>query len=66
MGEQGDWDLSQSDERSSSGAAIDPLWDEWDELTLPVPDDDVWDAFELDDALEDPQPEHGDFWPEQD
>jgi len=59
-------DLSQPDERSSSGAAIDLLWDEWDELSLPLPDDDLRDAFELDDTLEDPQPEYGDFWPELD
>lgn len=66
MSEQCNRGLSQPDERSSSGAAIDLLWDECDELSLAVPDDDLRDAFELDDTLEDPQPEYGDFWPELD
>jgi len=28
--------------------------------------DHVWDAFEVDDEVENPQPEYGDFWPELD
>jgi len=27
-------------------------------------EDEFWDAFEIDDMLEDPQPERGDFWVE--
>jgi len=38
--------------------------DEWDEYELGPRRDDIWDAFELDDELEEPLPEYGDFWPE--
>ena len=27
---------------------------------------DIWDAFELDGEVDDPQPEYGDFWPQLD
>ena len=30
------------------------------------PSDDLWDVFELDDALTEPEPEYGDFWGELD
>ena len=59
------WDLSPSDEPSSSGAGTDAAWGDWDETATGLPDD-VWDAFELDDPLEEPEPEYGDFWPEAD
>jgi hypothetical protein len=44
------------------------LPDDWDDLE-PAPRktvDDFWDAFDLDDARAEPQPEYGDFWPEPD
>lgn len=66
VNEQSNWDLGPPDESSFSGAGTDGSWDEWDDSALGLPDDDVWDAFELDDALEEPEPEHGDFWPERD
>ena len=66
MSEPSNWDVNEPDESSFSGTQTDGAWDEWDEFELGLPDDDVWDAFELDDALEDPQPEYGDFWPETD
>jgi hypothetical protein len=33
---------------------------------LGLPDEDVWDAFEMDDPMREPEPEYGDFWPETD
>jgi hypothetical protein len=36
--------------------------DEWDALGPSPLWDDLWDAFELDDEMPDPQPEEGDFW----
>ena len=55
----------RQDQSSFSSSGTDDRWDEWDDAPAP-PDDEVWDAFELDDALEDPEPEYGDFWPEAD
>jgi len=53
--------LGPRDESSCSGVGAESSWEEWDELALGLPDD-VWDAFDLDDALEEPEPEYGDFW----
>ena len=66
VGGPSSWDLNEPDESSFSGAETGGPWDEWDEFELGLPEEKVWDAFELDDALEDPQPEYGDFWPERD
>lgn len=66
ISEQPNWGSGQPDESSFSGAEIDGAWDDWDEFALGLPDEDVWDAFELDDAIEEPEPEYGDFWPETD
>jgi hypothetical protein len=60
------WDFKGAEGSSCSGAGGDDPWDEWDEFCWGLPDEDVWDAFELDDALADPEPEYGDFWPEDD
>ena len=51
-----------------SPAEDDPVddWDEWNDFELGPQRGDVWDAFELDDELEEPQPEYGDFWPQPD
>jgi hypothetical protein len=65
-GEPSNWRVSQPDESSFSGADLDGAWDDWDEFALGIPDQDVWDAFELDDGMEEPEPEYGDFWPEDD
>lgn len=51
------------DESSFSGAGTEGPWDEWDELATGFPD--VWDAFDLDDVTEEPEPEYGDFWLEE-
>ena len=37
---------------------------EWVDLRPPPLWDNLWDAFELDDEMAEPQPEHGDFWAE--
>ena len=66
MSQQWDWGSVERNEASFSGAAGDDAWDDWDEFELGVFQDEFWDAFELDDSLEDPQPEYGDFWPETD
>ena len=66
MNEESHWAFDGPDESSCSGGGNDGAWDEWDELALGLPDEHVWDAFELDDALEEPEPEYGDFWPEPD
>ena len=65
MNEQSHGDSDLPHESSCSGAGSDGPWDEWDEwdaLARGFPDEHVWDAFELDDALEEPEPEYGDFW----
>ena len=41
----------------------DPL-DNWDGFGPAPGQDAVWDAFDLDDELDEPLPEHGDFWME--
>jgi len=38
-------------------------WDDWAAAPGSLQDD-LWDAFELDDETADPQPEYGDFWGE--
>jgi hypothetical protein len=40
--------------------------EEWDGLSSPPLWDDLWDAFERDDEVAEPQPEYGDFWGEPD
>lgn len=45
-------------------AGNDLPWDDGDGLEPGLLPDDVWDAFELDDGPEEPEPEYGDFWPE--
>ena len=40
--------------------------DEWDALGPSPLWEDLWDAFELDDEMAEPQPEYGDFWGEPD
>ena len=55
-----------ADASSCSAAGSDGPWDEWDEPEARLPDEHVWDAFELDDTVEDPEPEYGDFWLEAD
>ena len=66
INEESNWGLGQPDESSFSGADIDGTWDDWDEFALGLPDEDIWDAFELDDPMTEPEPEYGDFWPETD
>ena len=66
MSEQSHWDFGGRGESSCSGAGSDGPWDEWDEFGRGLPDEQVWDAFELDDAWEEPEPEYGDFWYEED
>jgi len=65
-GETSSWGFGPEEERISSGAGSDLPWEDWDELELDSFERDVCDAFELDDAERDPQPEYGDFWPEAD
>lgn len=36
--------------------------DDWDPRGPSPLWDDLWDAFELDDEMPEPEPEHGDFW----
>ena len=52
-------DLGRGDE---SGG----LWDDWTEPEPGLGQDEFWDAFELDDEREEPEPESGDFWLEPD
>jgi hypothetical protein len=40
--------------------------DDWDELAPELPEGSLWDAFQLDDLLDEPEPEQGDFWAEPD
>ncbi|MFH1268126.1 MAG: hypothetical protein ABIK89_20600 [Planctomycetota bacterium] len=58
---QSNRDLGPRDEPSCSGVGTEDSWGEWGELASGLFDD-VWDAFELDDAVEEPEPEYGDFW----
>ena len=37
---------------------------ERDDIDLRIEANDIWDAFDLDDPMEEPEPEYGDFWPE--
>ena len=60
------WDSRRQDESASPDGEDDRLSDDWDEAAANLLQSHVWDAFELDDLLEDPEPEHGDFWPEPD
>ena len=41
-------------------------WDDWDDLEPGPRQNDIWDAFDLDDERDEPLPEYGDFWPEPD
>lgn len=41
-------------------------WGDWEEPEPAVGQDEFWDAFELDDEREEPEPEAGDFWLEPD
>jgi hypothetical protein len=66
INEDSSWGLGRTDESSFSGADIEAAWDDWDEFALGLPDEDVWDAFEMDDPMREPEPEYGDFWPETD
>jgi hypothetical protein len=62
-----DWDARVPDEPLFSGAETDGPWDEDDEdgpWEPGVADDQLWDAFDLDDSPEEAEPEYGDFWPE--
>lgn len=70
--------MSDGDLRGSGRQPIDPLsteaenqllgddWDDWDEFDAGPSPDDLWDAFELDDEITEPQPAYGDFWGELD
>lgn len=63
------WEDEHENEGSFSGQPEEGGWnalDEWDRFQPEVRLHDVWDAFELDDDVENPQPEYGDFWPEPD
>jgi hypothetical protein len=62
MSEQPDRDYDRADPSSCSGTQMGGPWDEWDESGPGLSDEYVWDAFELDDTLDDPEPECGDFW----
>jgi len=66
LGEQLEWEYEWTDTPIvPNPQGSDPLED-WDDLEPGPQQNDVWDAFELDDDLTDPQPEYGDFWPELD
>ena len=56
--------------RAEYPLALDPgeldATDDWDEIEPGSRPIDIWDAFELDDDLDEPLPEYGDFWPEPD
>lgn len=41
-------------------------WDQWDEFDPGPLEGYLWDAFELDDEMVEPEPEYGDFWGELD
>ena len=59
------WKLRRPpDQVSLVPAADESLADlaEWDGLGSPRLWDDLWDAFERDDEMAEPQPEYGDFW----
>ena len=70
--------MSSKDVRGDARRPIEPLfagaendaqgenWDDWDEFEPGPSPDDIWDAFESDDELPEPQPEYGDFWGELD
>jgi hypothetical protein len=62
--EESNWDTRQTRESTPVDAEPDGPWDDWEALGSELSGDDLWDAFELDDELEEPEPEHGDFWPE--
>ena len=47
-------------DRATERSFDDP--EEWDCLRPSPLWDDFWDAFELDDEMQDPYPEEGDFW----
>jgi len=58
--------LAQTEHSEGESGRPDDDWDEWAAPTPGPLQDDVWDAFELDDETADPQPEYGDFWGEPD
>ena len=60
------WDFDRQNESASPDVEDDPLADDWDQPAANLVEGCVWDAFELDDSSEDPEPEYGDFWPEPD
>ncbi len=60
------WGVEEPDPPVSAEAGREGLWDDWDGLEPGSWEDQVRDAFELDDGVEDPEPEFGDFWPEMD
>lgn len=64
MSETPSWNGSQPDESFHSGAGQGGPWDGWDEFAPGLGEDEFWDAFEIDDVLEEPEPERGDFWVE--
>ena len=66
MNEESNRGFDGPDEPACSGGAGDDPWDEWDEFAVGFSDEHVWNAFELDDWLEEPEPEYGDFWAETD
>ena len=39
---------------------------DWEDFGPALEPDEIWDAFEPDDELDEPLPEYGDFWPETD
>ncbi len=41
-------------------------WEEWEEFEPGPVEENLWDAFESDDEMVEPQPEYGDFWGELD
>jgi hypothetical protein len=51
-------DENEADAYAPAGDSEDSEWDEID------PDDPRWDAFVADDDERNPEPEYGDFWPE--
>ncbi|MHC4399970.1 MAG: hypothetical protein ACYTG0_09845 [Planctomycetota bacterium] len=66
IGMESHWDYEESDESWLSDSATGCPQDDWDDPEPGSLGDDVWDAFDLDDAWENPDPEPGDFWPETD
>lgn len=69
QGERWQGDPERSGESASGGLPGEEArgaWGDWGEFAPASRQDEFWDAFELDDEREDPEPEYGDFWPEPD